>query len=104
MNARSQKWGRLGSGLVLVALVLGLVLPTATAGAAPTTVLISVLEPSWTAPGGGGVWAGYCGPPDYWPCVSPGSTAIFDGREAGIIKAGKIMKLSKMNKARAGSP
>ncbi len=38
-------------------------------------------------PGGGGVFSAYIGPPDYG-YVSPGSTALYDGREAGIIKAG----------------
>lgn len=50
-------------------------------------VPVGNLQPSWTAPGGGGVYAAYYGPPDYSP-VSPGATAVYDGREAGIIKAG----------------
>ncbi|MCX7010304.1 MAG: MBG domain-containing protein, partial [Kiritimatiellaeota bacterium] len=52
-------------------------------------VLIRVenLQPSWTAAGGGGVYSAYIGPPDYG-YVSPGSVAVFDGRSAGIIKAG----------------
>jgi hypothetical protein len=53
----------------------------------PLTVFVESLEPSWTAPGGGGVFSAYIGPPDY-DYVSPGSTAVYDGREAGIIKAG----------------
>lgn len=51
------------------------------------TVFIVVLEPSWTAPGAGGVFSAYIGPTKY-SYVSPGNTAIYDGREAGIIKAG----------------
>lgn len=45
------------------------------------------MQPNFTATGGGGVFSAYIGPPDYG-FVSPGTTAIFDGREAGIIKAG----------------
>jgi hypothetical protein len=52
-------------------------------------VLVYNLQPSWDAPGGGGVWAAYYGPPDY-SAVSPGATALYDGREAGIIKAGLV--------------
>lgn len=48
---------------------------------------VSNLQPSWDAVGGGGVFSAYIGPPDYG-YVSPGSTALFDSREAGIIKAG----------------
>lgn len=46
-------------------------------------VFIGALEPNWTL----GVFSLYCGPPDY-EYVSPGSTAEYLGREAGIIKAG----------------
>lgn len=52
-----------------------------------STVQVSKLEPNWTADGGGGVWSSYAGPAAY-SMISPGSTAIFDSREAGIIKAG----------------
>ncbi|CAN5354054.1 hypothetical protein BH10ACI3_BH10ACI3_13960 [soil metagenome] len=56
--------------------------------AAPVpTVFVENLQPSFSAPGGGGVYSGYFGPPSYLG-VSPGSTAVFDGRAAGIIKAG----------------
>ena len=53
----------------------------------PITVLVENLQPSWTATGGGGVLAAYYGPPDY-DAVSPGTTTLYDGREAAIIKAG----------------
>jgi hypothetical protein len=56
-------------------------------GGIPALVNVARLEPSWTAPGGGGVYSGYAGPPAY-TLVSPGSTAVYDGREAGIIQAG----------------
>jgi hypothetical protein len=56
-------------------------------GADSSVVYVYNLEPSWTAFGGGGVNSGYAGPPDYSP-VSPGTTTVYDGREAGIIKAG----------------
>ena len=49
--------------------------------------LVSILDPSWTAIGGGGVYSAYIGPPAY-DYVSPGSTSVYDGRESGIIKAG----------------
>jgi len=51
--------------------------------------LVGNLQPSWTAPGGGGVFSAYVGPTE-WGYVSPGATAAIDGREAGIIKAGFI--------------
>ena len=54
---------------------------------ADTTVLVSNLQPNWTAIGGGGVYSAYYGPPTY-DAVSPGTTAVYDGRSAGIIKAG----------------
>jgi hypothetical protein len=46
------------------------------------------LQPNWTAIGGGGVWAEYWGPLSTDIEVSPGNTAVYDGRQAGIIKAG----------------
>jgi hypothetical protein len=76
--------------LVLIALVLlaAMVTPTAVFAKAPaTTVYVYNLAPSWTAPGGGDVFSAYVGPPDYG-YVSPGITDIYDGRQAGIIKAG----------------
>lgn len=51
------------------------------------TIFVVVLEPSWDAPGGGGVFSAYVGPTTY-SYLSPGNTAIYDGREAGVIKAG----------------
>jgi transcriptional regulator CtsR len=52
-----------------------------------TTILVENMQPDWTSAGGGGVFSAYIGPPAYG-YVSPGTTAIYDGREAGIIKAG----------------
>jgi hypothetical protein len=52
-----------------------------------TDVLVKVLEPSWTAIDGGGVYSAYIGPTAY-DYVSPGNVEIYDGRGAGIIKAG----------------
>jgi len=63
--------------------------PTDRVAAATSTVLVDKLDPSWGAPGGGGVFSAYIGPPDYG-YVSPGATAVYDGREAGIIKAGLV--------------
>jgi Right handed beta helix region len=71
----------LALGLCLVAAV------PAVASPGVTTVLVDNLQPSWTAPGGGGVYSVYYGPPDYNP-VSPGTTAVYDGREAAPIFAG----------------
>ncbi len=62
-------------------------LPIEITADAQVVVPVYVLGPSWTTPGGEGVYAAYYGPLYYDP-VSPGSTALFDGREAGIIKAG----------------
>jgi Tol biopolymer transport system component len=57
----------------------------------PSTVNVYNLEPSWTASGGGGVYSAYIGPPAYGYDVSPGTTAVYLGRQAGIIKAGLNM-------------
>jgi len=64
--------------------------PTDRVVAAPSTVLIDNLYPGWTAPGGGGVYSAYIGPPPDSPHTyyDPGDTAVYLGREAGIIKAG----------------
>ncbi len=53
------------------------------------TAYIDNLQPSWTAIGGGGVFSAYIGPPSYG-YVSPGATALYSGREAGIIRAGYV--------------
>ena len=49
---------------------------------AVTIINVSELLPDWST----GVFSAYVGPPSYG-YVSPGSTALYDGREAGIIKA-----------------
>jgi hypothetical protein len=69
---------------VALALIVGLAMAVQADG---PTVFVRSLQPSWTAPGGGGVYSAYYGPDAYVP-VSPGTTALYDGREAGIIKAG----------------
>ena len=69
--------------LLLVVLILTLLAISASASAAPATVGVPVLQPNWSW----GVFSAYIGPPDYG-YVSPGSTATYKGREAGIIKAG----------------
>ena len=51
-------------------------------------VLVQNLQPSWSAPLGGGVYSAYYGPPDPYSAVSPGTTAVYDLREAGPIYAG----------------
>ena len=50
---------------------------------ATAITLVNILDPSWTATGSGGVWAEYWGPGQDDIEVSPGVTAVFDGREAG---------------------
>lgn len=74
-------------GLLIAVAMLLAVMPKGQVEAQGTTINVGVLDPSWTAPGGGGVFAAYIGPTAY-AYVIPGSTALFDGREAGIIKAG----------------
>lgn len=51
--------------------------------ASDTMILVDSLQPNWDA----GVFSAYVGPPAYG-YVSPGTTAVYSGREAGIIKAG----------------
>src|SRR5574340_305153 len=77
------------SAVMAVVLAMGLVLSAAPGEvrAAGTVVYVDNLDPSWDAPGGGSVFSAYVGPAAY-AFVSPGSTALFNGREAGIIKAG----------------
>jgi len=80
------------SRLLSIILTLGLIItfiPSHQAQAEGSVIYIDNLQPSWTAPGGVGVYSGYyTGPYDSRTIVSPGSTSVFDGREAGIIKAG----------------
>jgi len=75
--------------LALTMAVVPTMIPTQTdrVAAAASTVLVDNLQPSWTAAGGGGVYSAYYGPPGY-PAVSPGTTAVYDGREAAPIMAG----------------
>ena len=73
------------AGLLVVALLMFATCATTAIAATPT--YITALQPSWTAPGGGGCYAGYYGPPGY-AAVSPGIPEMYSGREAGIIKAG----------------
>jgi hypothetical protein len=49
----------------------------------PTTINVSELLPDWST----GVWASYQGPTSY-DYVSPGSTAMYDGKTAAPIYAG----------------
>lgn len=77
----------IGPGVWLVlALIVALAIPAQSVLAA-SVVPVYNLQPSWTALDGGGVFAAYIGPPAYG-YVSPGMTALYDGRGAGIIKAG----------------
>jgi hypothetical protein len=74
------------SALLTLTLILGLFAPSFSAQASGKVVLVDNLQPSWDAPGGG-VFSAYRGP-DAYGYVSPGETALYDGREAAIIKAG----------------
>jgi hypothetical protein len=71
------------AAMLAVALGPAVAYPVGAAG----PVLVYKLQPDWLAPGGGGVFSAYIGPPSYG-FVSPGTTAVYDGRAAGIIKAG----------------
>jgi hypothetical protein len=76
-----------------LALVLALAMvPTQIALGDGTSVCVTNLDPSWTATGGGGVYSAYIGPPPDLASghtyYDPGDTAVYLGREAGIIKAG----------------
>jgi len=83
----SSRLGLIASTLAL--LVGGALLPGTifVVAAQPAPTPVYNLQPDWTATGGGGVWSAYYGPPAYG-AVSPGTTALYDGSEAGIIKAG----------------
>ncbi len=51
---------------------------------APATIFIDKLQPSWD----NGVWSAYYGPSNDYDATSPGSTVIYDQREAALIYAG----------------
>ena len=61
---------------------------TTSGNAASLVVYVDNLQPDYDAIGAGGVYSAYYGPPAHNP-VSPGATALYDGRQAGIIKAGQ---------------
>ena len=76
--------------LALAIAIAPTIVPTRTnrvAAEEASTVLVDNLQPSWTAAGGGGVYSAYYGPPGYG-AVSPGTTAVYNGREAAPIYAG----------------
>jgi hypothetical protein len=88
MNTKYNKLNIGISALVFLALVVGLSVPSFKAQAnGGSIVYVDNLQPDWTSPGGGGVFSAYIGPAAYG-YASPGTTALYDGREAGIIKAG----------------
>ena len=75
-------------GILVVTAMLMIALPMLDVQAEGNTIIpVYILSASWNAEGGGGVYSGYAGPSDY-NLVSPGSTGLYLGREAGIIKAG----------------
>ncbi len=60
-----------------------------TSFAAAENIFVYKLEPNWDAVGGGGVYSAYYAPSSSSsPGVSPGITQTYEGRDAGIIKAG----------------
>ena len=88
LNQLNKTW----LGVLLCLAVLGaLAMPVGSVQADGAVVLVDNLDPSWNAPGGGGVFSAYIAPPVYG-YVSPGATTLYDGREAGIIKAGLTPK------------
>jgi len=75
----------------VLALVAVVVVPMAVLASPVSTVYVSNLQPNATystANGMGGVYSAYYGPNNGYAAVSPGSTAFFDGKQAGIIYAG----------------
>ena len=88
---------------LFLTLIVGLAMaaPSVQAG---SVVLVDNLQPSWTAPGGGGVYAAYYGPPDY-AAVSPGTTAIYDGRgQASSRLVSPSIRLMGFTRTRVSSP
>jgi hypothetical protein len=74
-------------GIVLAALAIWLLIAATTSAFAATPVAVCNLQPDFTSAGGGGVFSGYYGPPAY-NAVSPGTTAVYTGRQAAPIYAG----------------
>ncbi len=54
-----KQWITLGVIILLLCLLVGL-----RPALAASTILVDNLAPSWEAPGGGGVFSAYIGPPD----------------------------------------
>jgi hypothetical protein len=77
--------------LLLITCVVIASFPVSQAKAVGPIIYIDNLQPTWTAPGGGGVWSQYLGPDESSTPVSPGVTALIEGREAGVIKAGQAL-------------
>lgn len=78
--------GSIFSVLVVVTLVVSGFFAVNTLAA--TTVNVTNLQPSWNAPGGGGVYSVYYGPNDGYNANSPGNVASYLGHEAAPISAG----------------
>jgi hypothetical protein len=72
---------RVIAAMTAALLMVGLV--SSAAVAAPSIVKIGATQPTWAL----GVFSAYVGPTAY-DYVSPGPTAVYMGREAGLIKAG----------------
>ncbi len=82
-----KKYLLIGSILFLTLGMFVFASPQAFATVVQNSIRVSNLQPSWTATGGGGVYSVYYGPTAYAP-VSPGSTAVYLGRQAAPIYAG----------------
>ena len=87
MHNSIRKVGACARMAIFLAVMVGLVFPLQAVQAAGPVVLIANLQPSWTALGGGGVYSAYRAAGTD-TLISPGATALYDGRQAGIIKAG----------------
>jgi hypothetical protein len=75
-------------GLIIVVALLAAALPLQVKAEGETVIPVYVLSPSWDAEGGGGVFSSYLGPEEDDVAISPGYTGLYQGKEAGIIKAG----------------
>jgi hypothetical protein len=77
----------------MVAASLMVALVASTALAAPSTVKIGALQPTWSLR----VFSAYVGPLNGYEYASPGLTALHSGREAGLIKAGLVAVPGNIN-------
>ncbi|HEX8919131.1 MAG TPA: chitobiase/beta-hexosaminidase C-terminal domain-containing protein, partial [Chloroflexota bacterium] len=80
------------AGLAAIASSPSVVVSAVSQVTPPSTVHVYSLQPDWTATDGGQVYSAYYAhqtADDSVAPVSPGQTAVYDGRQAGVIKAGQ---------------